>query len=344
MSLRFLSGTLLFLLGLPLEAAPFKLQLPTDNRALFDGAPEQFYMYVYRTFEGETSKPWQGGQYGFVRNMKRTSQGLVATRFHEGIDIRPAKRDSAGRPLDEVRAISGGRVAYVQPRSGASNYGKYVVLEHDWGHGPFFSLYAHLASISVESGQTVQMGQALGMMGYTGAGINRERAHVHLELNLLLSLQFDDWHRWRFGTENKHGIHNGMNMTGLDISRLFVTLQKTPTLSLPEFIRSTPVHYRVTIPRRGVIEIAGRYPWLCKGNHDRPSSSWELSFSATGFPLSIAPSNREVAKPIVTYVRPTELRHEYFTISRLSGTGRRATLTASGQKYIALITGEFEKK
>ena len=54
-------------------AEPLRLQLPTDNDALLTGKPEKFYMYVDRTFEGETSKPWTGGQYGFVRNMIRTS-------------------------------------------------------------------------------------------------------------------------------------------------------------------------------------------------------------------------------------------------------------------------------
>ncbi len=45
-------------LTLPGPAQPLKLRLPTDNRALLESQPENFYMFVYRTFEGETSKPW----------------------------------------------------------------------------------------------------------------------------------------------------------------------------------------------------------------------------------------------------------------------------------------------
>lgn len=324
-------------------AQPLKLRLPTDNRSILDNRPDKFYMYVHRSFEGESSRPWQGGGYGFVRNMKRTQQGVVGTRFHEGIDIRPVKRDSAGRPLDEVRAIAIGNVAYVQPSSGASNYGRYVVVEHNWGDGPFFSLYAHLSTITVQLGQRVQAGQAVGKMGYTGSGITRERAHVHVELNVLLSLRFDAWHQMKFGIENKHGLHNGLNLSGLDIANLLITHDKDPRVTIPSFLEGTTTYYKVTSPRRGVLELAKRYPWMRKGDHNRPSPSWEISFSPSGFPLSIAPSHREVTKPLVTYVRTTQSRHEYFTISRLTGTGRRASLTKSGLQYFSLITGEFGK-
>lgn len=324
-----------------LAAEPLNLRLPTDNQALFSSSPEKFYMYVHRTFEGETSTPWEAGQYGFVRTLRRTESGVVATRFHEGIDIRPMKRDSAGRPLDDVRAIATGTVAYVQPNAGASNYGKYVVLEHDWGFGPLFSLYAHLADISVGKGDRLDGGDILGRMGYTGAGINRERAHVHLELNLLLSLRFDDWHRMKFQTENKHGIYNGMNLSGLDIAGLYLALQDDPDLTIPSFLRRMPVYYKVTIPRRGPLELTDRYPWLRKGDPNRPSPSLELSFTASGLPLSIASSHREVSKPLVTYVRTTQSRHEYHTLSRVAGSGRRATLTTSGLQHLALVTGDF---
>lgn len=325
----------------PAGARPLDLRLPTENRALFDEEPERFYMYVDRTFEGETSKPWQAGQYGFVRTMRRTEQGVIGTRFHEGIDIQPVSRDSAGRPLDAVRAIATGHVVYVQPSSGASNYGKYVVVEHDWGDGPFLSLYAHLSSIAVEPGQRVLGGKTIAQMGYTGRGINRTRAHLHLELNILLSLRFDEWHRMKFGIENKHGLHNGLNLAGLDIARLYLAHAKNPEISIPEFLKYTPVYYKVTSPRRGLLELAGRYPWIRKGDHNRPSPSWEVSFSASGFPLAIAPSYREVSQPLVTYVRTTQSRHEYFTSSRLTGTGRRASLTKSGLQHFALISGEF---
>jgi murein DD-endopeptidase MepM/ murein hydrolase activator NlpD len=334
------------LLGLSLTAtavpaAPLNLSLPTKNTAIFTNRPDEFYMYTDRTFEGVTSRPWQAGQYGFVRNMKRTEEGVIGTRFHEGIDIKPVSRDSKGNPLDDVMSIATGVVAYTNDDPAHSNYGRYVVIEHNWGDGPMFSLYAHLASISASEGQRVLGGTTIGRMGFTGAGLNRTRAHLHLELGLLFSLRFQHWHDGFLSGPNHHGIHNGLNLTGLDIASLYQEQRRNPGISIPAFLRSTPAYYKVTTARKGPLEIVERYPWLRRGDHAQPSPSWEISFTASGLPLSVTPSHRVVNRPTVTYVRSTRSRHEYFTIRRLVGTGSRASLTGSGERHLRLVTGDF---
>ena len=170
------------------------LVLPTDNDALFSGDGPAFYQYVERNYKGVQSAPWEGGQYGFVRDPTETSGGTVYTRFHEGIDIKPVHRDANGEPLDQVRAIADGKIVHTNLVPGHSNYGCYVVIEHRWGGSNYYSLYGHLSTITVKPGQAVQKGEPIAVMGYTGKGINRERAHVHLELNLLLSHGFESWH------------------------------------------------------------------------------------------------------------------------------------------------------
>src|SRR6184192_4700995 len=167
------------------ERSVLDLVLPTDNDALFSGGGRAFYQYIERDFKGEKSTPWEGGQYGFVRDPVETSSGVVYTRVHEGIDVRPLHRDENGEPLDEVRAIADGKVVHTNFVPGYSNYGKYIVIEHRWDGSPYFSLYGHLSKIDVQSGENVHRGQHIAVMGYTGAGINRARAHVHLELNLI---------------------------------------------------------------------------------------------------------------------------------------------------------------
>ena len=87
------------------------LRLPTANDNLFRGKPEAFYQYVERVFEGATTKPWTGGQFGFVRNPARWNGKLIQTKFHEGIDIKPVARDARGVPLDPVRAVAAGAKA-----------------------------------------------------------------------------------------------------------------------------------------------------------------------------------------------------------------------------------------
>src|SRR5437899_10309603 len=98
------------------------LVLPTDNDALFSGDGPAFYQYVDRDYNGVKSTPWEGGQYGFVRDPKSTRGGVVYTRFHEGIDTRSVDRDANGGPLHEVRAIADGEVVHVNPSAGYSNH------------------------------------------------------------------------------------------------------------------------------------------------------------------------------------------------------------------------------
>lgn len=316
----------------------FSLRFPTDNDALLRGDLAAFYVPT-----DLTNKPPESGSYGFVRNVREFAAGRVFTRFHEGLDIRPLTRDGRGLPTDQVRAITGGVVAYVNPSATRSNYGKYVVVRHDWGDGPFYSLYAHLASTAVQPEQRVSPQTVLGVLGSTGAGLNNARAHVHLELNIMLSENFDGWMRHYLNSANPHGNCNGINLAGLDLADLYLRLQKEPNLNLGRYIHQFPQHYRVTVPRKGTgpLPIVQRYRWMGFGNHQKPSRSWEIAFTRSGFIVGIAPSDREVSTPTVTYVRATKIDHSHYTIGRLTGTGSTASLTTSGKRFIALITDDF---
>jgi hypothetical protein len=324
-------------------AETIRYQLPTENDYLFTGEPEKFYMYVDRTFEGVTSKPWEGGSFGLVRNPIRTGNGVEYLRLHEGIDIAPIKRDKAGNPLDLVMSIADGTVVHLSDSAGRSNYGRYIVVAHpvDASGNVVHSLYAHLAKASVKPGDTVKRGSVLGQMGYTGAGINRTRAHVHLELCLLMSPRFDGWMQTYGGGTNHHGNYNGMNLIGMDVARFISEHRANPSLTIPEFVRKSPAYFKVTIPRDGSLEFARLHPWLAYGDLSKPSPSWEISLTATGLPTGITASQRKVSAPIVSAVRDSSGPHSHQTRGLLSGEGRTATLSNSGQKLIALLAGTF---
>ena len=324
------------------QSKPLQLTLPTDNTAIFSSDPSLFYMYTNRNFEGAQSKPWTGGKYGYVRNQKRSAEGIIMTRFHEGVDIRPVKRDKAGKPLDVVRAIAPGKVVHTNTVSGQSSYGNYVVVEHDWGYGPFYSLSAHLMTVSVKPGQRVTNATTLGRLGYTGSGLNVERAHLHLELNLLLSSRFEKWHGKHFRTPNHHGVHNGLNLVGIDIAGLFQKHRGNPNLTIPEFISGMSVYYKVQVPNTGKFELLERYPWIGKNLHlARGNPSWEVHFSKSGVPVAVTPATTKVSQPKVTWVQYSKTYHAYHTRSRLSGSGSTASLTDSGRRYVNLVTGQF---
>ncbi len=145
---------------------PLNLTLPTNNDGLLRGDGPAFYQYIDRDYKGEKSTPWEGGRYGFVRNPRETSAGVVYTRMHEGVDIRPLERDASGEPLDAVRAIAPGTVVHASQTAGFSNYGRYVVVEHRWDGCSYYSLYGHLASTAVQVGQSVARGEPAACSGY----------------------------------------------------------------------------------------------------------------------------------------------------------------------------------
>lgn len=331
---------LIMIFGVRLMAEPLDLRLPTDNHHLFSGEPERFYMYVDRNFEGEATKPWEAGSFGYVRNAMRLGDQVLLTKFHEGIDISPIKRDTSGNPLDLVSSIAAGRVVYVSPLAGRSNYGKYVVVEHSWENSSIFSLYAHLAEITCILGDVVKAGSLLGRMGFTGAGINRTRAHLHLELAMMTSNQYDAWSKGNGLGVNFHGLFNGMNLIGADVARFFLEHKTNPNIKFSEFVLNSPAHFKVTIPYRKDIDFVTRHPWIVRPGSDSPSA-WEISFTATGMPTTFTPSQRQVSAPTLTSVRPSSIPHRYLTRSLVSGEGNSAVLTKSGLQLISLLTDDF---
>jgi murein DD-endopeptidase MepM/ murein hydrolase activator NlpD len=315
------------------------LVLPTDNDALFSGDGPAFYQYIERDFNGVKSTPWKGGQYGFVRDPKSTAGGTVYTRFHEGIDIRSVHRDANGEPLDEVRAIAEGKIVHVNLVPGYSNYGKYIVIEHRWGGSNYYSLYGHLSSASVQPGDSVRRGQRIAVMGYTGTGINRERAHLHLELCLMFSRQFEAWYDTYFRNDpNRHGVYNGMNLAGLDVARLFLALRKNPALSIPEFLTGEEAFYKVAVPKARHFDLPQLYPWMVAAGKRTSGESWEISFARSGVPLRIEPSDKRGAQPELTYVTKASTEYSYLTRDMVAGHQGNAHLTSYGAQLMRLLT------
>lgn len=320
------------------------LRLPTENVALFEeGGGPDFFQYTDRWRDGENLRPWQAGQYGFVRTPVEGAAGdTVFTRFHEANDIHNLRRDAEGEPLDTVRATDAGLVAYTNEAPAASNYGNYVVVEHVWNGAPYFSLYAHLSEVFVGDGARVRQGEALGRVGYTGAGINKRRAHVHSELNVLINENFQRWIDKHFGG-NAHGIYSGLNLRGFDPAGYFEALRENPDLTVPEYVRRQEPYYKIAVPNTGPIDMLRRYPWM-RPNAGRGATTnapaWEMRFTRGGFPLAVEPIQKEIAEPTVTQGPPVEEGRSCMklTYEHLAGTTPECTLAPRGRRYVDLIT------
>lgn len=306
-------------------------RLPTDNDALFRDDGEGFYMYCDRTFEGVNSRPWQAGGYGMVRNPFRASNGeILFSRMHEGIDIKPLRRDSAGEALDEVRPVAPGVVVYTNDKPGASNYGRYVVVAHSVPEGTVFSLYAHLSAVACKTGQRVGTGNKLGVLGHSGVGLNRVRSHLHLELCLMINSAYD-----RFcPPANKHGLYNGLNLAGFDAAPVLKACKEGDPLSLRRHFETLKEHYRVRVPRVGSMDLLKRHPFLYKGQAGQNPVSLDIAFTAEGVPIAVYPADKAVTEPVVVSCRPMPTLQQNCTVNRVKNSSRDAALTASGKRYI----------
>ena len=335
------SGAVLVLLPSTTAIAQMpRLRLPTANDALFRGGGEAFYQYVRRDFKGEITFPWEGGQYGFVRDPVETSDGLVYVHFHEGIDIKPLRRDPSGEPLDEVVSIAAGRVVHCSETAGHSNYGRYIVIEHRWGGSPYYSLYAHLSEIAVPPGADVTAGQRIARMGHTGAGIDRERSHLHFEINVMLTKKFEDWYVAGAPTEpNYHGNYNGLNLAGFDVAKFYLAQRGKPSLTVPEFLAAEEVFFKVLAPAPDQPpDLVRMYPWMSGGTvTSTKPASWEISFTRSGVPLRVTPSNQTVTTPMLSFVRPASDAYWMLTRRLVYGAGSQARLSPYGRRLVELI-------
>jgi murein DD-endopeptidase MepM/ murein hydrolase activator NlpD len=320
------------------EDGPIEVSLPTENDALFHGGGAAFYQYIEREFQGEKSWPWEGGRYGFVRNPVPTSAGLVYTRFHEGIDIKPLKRDGRGEPLDEVHAIADGKVVHANNSPGYSNYGRYVVIEHNWNGSPYYSLYGHLSEIAATVGASVRRGDRIGRMGHSGEGLTQARAHLHLELNLMLNRNFEDWYNHFIPKEPNHNaIYNGINLTGIDIAHFFLEHQKRPELTVPRFLAEEETFYKVAVTDSPHFDLRKWYPWMVK-DEATEGKSWEIGFAASGVPLQISSREEVVTDPELTFVKKSNVDYSYLTRGVVEGRGEHARLSENGMRLMRLLT------
>lgn len=318
---------------------PVAIEFPTSNRALLQNRPEEFYMYVNRNFEGRETQPWEGGQFGFVRGPIRTGTEVVFATVHEGIDIKPVHRDPAGNPLDDVTAAASGTIVHTSTEAGASNYGRYVVIEHTFEGSPFYTLYAHLSTIAVKPGDRVPQGAVIGRMGYTGEGIDRPRAHLHFEVALLLSRNFQGWYdAYRGGSPNKHGLYNGMNLVGMDPSAVLLAAHKEPSFDLRRHVRALEPAFRITVPASPHFTLLREHPWLVPDGENANPQSWTVTFTRTGVPVRITAASTPVQAPRLDWVAETGMAYHHFTRGLIGGSKGSPHLTESGQRFARLLT------
>lgn len=315
------------------HAQPFFL--PTANDALFEpGHEAQFFV-------GTPGRTWVSGAFGCVR-----SDGW---QMHEGLDIRCLNRDKRNEPTDPIQATAEGRVAYINRKAALSNYGIYIVLQHQIQGLDVYSLYAHLSDIAdgLTVGQSVRAETELGTMGRTAntrSRISKDRAHLHFELNLLVNDDFPSWFNKHYPTQrNDHGTWNGRNLAGLDPRQILLTQGlHGERFDLAHVIRSQPELMRVQV-RETDFPWLRRYPQLVRSNpaieHD-DVAGYEIAFNFNGIAFELIPrsaselTSKARVKLISVNEQERKLRPGRKLVSKTDGTWR---LTRSGELWIDLL-------
>ena len=258
------------LLVLPALAGAIEVIWPTSQPRPDGAAPETF---IQPTASGRV----ESGFFGMVRN--------DGTRFHEGLDIRPAAWDARGEPVDVARAAMRGFVVYICPTP-TGPYGRYVVLGHPESGLDAYTLYAHLASVrgDLRVGMPVIAGQPLGIVGHSSGDepIPRERAHLHFEIGLRLSDRFDAWKARQpelRREDNPHGNYHGWNLAGFD--PMPVVLRRSVDLRVA--VNDLPVALVVKVRGKRLPEFVRIHPQLVAGSA-LGAAGWQVEFTWHGLP------------------------------------------------------------
>ena len=100
-------------------------------------------------------------------------RGTFYPHFHTGIDLAAPLRTPVHAAADGVVLLA---AASVDPQGHLVGYGNYVLIGHADG---FATLYGHLDSVSVRTGDVVHQGQIVGLEGSTGWSTG---PHLHFEI------------------------------------------------------------------------------------------------------------------------------------------------------------------
>lgn len=330
------SAFLAFLAFLTDAAAALPFQLPTANRAVLNPSGGE------KAFAGTAGHPWISGTFGCIRS--------GGGKFHEGLDIRSVERDRRGEPTDPVRSTADGTVAYVNTRPSLSNYGNYVVIRHSIEGLEIYSLYAHLSTVlpAIKAGQKVKSGEQIAVMGRTANThemISRERAHVHFEINLVVSDRYAAWHAKNMAeSRNDHGNFNGRNLLGIDPWKLLLDQQRRGTnFSLLRHIQTQPEMCRVLV-RSSDFPWVRRYRGLRERNPiaDREGTAgYELVLTFNGLPCRFIPKAASQIQSKTPYSILSVRSEEFLNHScghLLVKRGQVWTLLPAGERLLSLLT------
>lgn len=258
-----------------------ELAWPTPNDAFLQGKPARTYLQP--TVSGRV----ESGAYGCTRNS--------GNKFHEGIDLKAVHRNAKGIAVDKIFCIADGIVTHISAKTADSNFGKYVVVQHQSDGLEWCSLYAHLRSIqgNIRKGTRIKAGQVLGVMGNTSSNIEipESRAHLHLEIGFRLNSYFDRWYaKQDYKTPNLHGSWNGINFLGIDPLDFFRYHLDHPSAPISAYFLNQPPSFEILQYHDSIPDFLNRNPGFLHRQSTSRKGNWYLvEFTWFGLPSKWSP-------------------------------------------------------
>jgi hypothetical protein len=182
-------------------------------------------------------------------------------------------------------------------------------------------------------------------MGHTGAGINRERAHLHFEFGFRALPNYAEWydrHGVKMGLDgpNWHGEFNGMNFINIDPAPLLVATARGKPLTVREIFGRLRAVMRARVPAgRDFFYWQKCRPWMTVGGLQQPlPQSWDIDCDRMGIPLKFTPSDATVSGPELIWFDDTLTVQAAFTRNLVEQRGGKRVLTNSGRRWFSQLT------
>ncbi|MEM6602025.1 MAG: hypothetical protein AAF649_11620, partial [Verrucomicrobiota bacterium] len=196
----------------------------------------------------------------------------------------------------------------------------------------------------------VDTGQQVGILGYTGSGINKARAHLHFEMTFRV---LEDFGRWFdqvgkpvYGERgsNHHGDFSGLAFLGVDPEVLLKASDAGKPLTVPQIFERETVQFKVRIPSGGkYLFFQRQFPFLVEGGLEgEPPAAWEIACNRIGIPLKFTRLDQPVKEPVLSWFRPNTTIQQWFTRGLVEGRGGKERLSKWGRKWISQLTWEAD--
>jgi len=142
-------------------------------------------------------------------------------------------------------------------------------------------------------GERVTRGQVIGTMGHSSGGysIPKERSHLHFEIGLMMTRDFQLWYgRRQFGSANEQGVWNGMNLMGIDPLDFLAQWRSGRVTTFQDYFSRLEPVVTLRIATLRTPDFIQRYPaLLTKELPLGPVAGWEIKCSWTGLPFAWTP-------------------------------------------------------